>query len=162
MSKLEKNKQGVIAIADLHIDVSLSLVQRNGRQLALQDKTFNLFKSLMNHAPGVARHDQLHKAVWGDTHVTPDALTQRIKMLREALGPAPDGGEYIVSVHGEGYRLRYSVKKLTTRTMTPQTRRFSLRHLLVLTLVIFLLVILYEILDQAGFAHLFHKALHQQ
>lgn len=60
-------------------------------------------------------HDELIDRVWGDNRViSSDNLSQRLKMVRQALGDSVDKPLYIESVRGEGVRLIPAVTRVST------------------------------------------------
>lgn len=95
--------------ADLEIDFDTETVSRDGAALAVSDRSFDLLRQLVQNAPGVVSHRDLLASVWPDQVVSPETLTQRVRLLRQTLGEAPGEAEYVVSVHGRGYRLGYPV-----------------------------------------------------
>jgi DNA-binding winged helix-turn-helix (wHTH) protein len=48
--------------------------------------------------------DELMQAVWPDTAVEENNLTQNISVLRKTFGERPEDQRYIVTVPGQGYR----------------------------------------------------------
>jgi len=56
-------------------------------------------------------HDDLIDQIWGPKRViTPDNLSQRMKILRQSLGDDSNQPIYIEGMRGEGYRLVPEVK----------------------------------------------------
>lgn len=104
-SRVSASEAGPIRLADLEIDLLKRTVHRAGRKLPVKGRSFQMLQFLMERHPETAGHGELMAEVWKGVVVSPDALSQRVKLLRKALGRAPDGEEYIVSVHGQGYRL---------------------------------------------------------
>ena len=45
------------------------------------------------------------REVWPEVVVNPETVTQRVKLLRQALGDSADNPRYIVAVRGHGYRM---------------------------------------------------------
>lgn len=97
-------------IADLEIELSTATVRRDAEILAVTDRSFELLRVLIGGAPEVVAHRDLLDAIWPGQVVSPETLKQRVRLLRQALGQAPGLSEYIVSVHGRGYRLGYPVE----------------------------------------------------
>jgi len=96
-----------LQFADLKIDLEAGVVSRAGAVLPVTDRSFELLRELLARAPDVVPHRELLDAVWPGQVVTPETLKQRVRLLRQALGEAPGSADYIVSVHGRGYRLGY-------------------------------------------------------
>lgn len=71
--------------------------------LPLTSKAFDTLNVLIqNRGETLSKHD-LMDAVWGDTAVEENNLTQQISALRKTLGERPDEHKYIVTVPGRGY-----------------------------------------------------------
>lgn len=73
--------------------------------LELPKLSFELLLYLMAHAEKICSVADISAAVWKNTVVTDDTITQRITLLRKALDDDPKQPKYIESVRGRGYRL---------------------------------------------------------
>ena len=105
---------------DLTLDTGQCRVWRNGRPLPLSKLTFGLLRLLVERAPNLVGHDECTRYAWGPHRiVTPENLTQRIMMLRQALGDSATKPRYIEGVRGEGYRLVPSVREVTQVPLPP-------------------------------------------
>jgi Tol biopolymer transport system component len=60
----------------------------------------------------VLTHDDLVRLVWGGRSTTPETVTQRVKLLRDALGDDAQQPRYVGLVRGGGYRLLPPVERL--------------------------------------------------
>lgn len=89
---------------DLLIDAGTRQVLRDGRLLPVSGLTFDLLWALVCAAPSLVPAEELLRAVWPRAVVTPETLTQRVKLLRRALGHTGEGDRYIESERGRGYR----------------------------------------------------------
>ena len=91
---------------DLTLDVGQRRLWRGSEPIALSKLTFDLLRALVESAPNLVTHDQLSQQVWGSRRiVTPENLSQRLMMLRQAIGDPADHPRYIEGVRGQGYRL---------------------------------------------------------
>jgi len=94
--------------------VSAIVLQRTSRQLIGPDGTtvdlpwlsMQLLIALYEHAPQFVDARRLQELVWPDTHISPDALKQRVRLARQALREAGYDPAVLDSVRGEGYALR--------------------------------------------------------
>src|SRR5882724_1825628 len=111
----------VLRLADLTVDLQKRTVQRAGKRLPVKGRSFQLLQSLLERYPETAGHRELMEGVWKDLVVTPDALSQRVRLLRKALGDPGGEAGYIVSVHGQGYRLAQA-PRLETQTAPASAR----------------------------------------
>ncbi len=92
-------------VDDLLIDVGAVAVWRGDEQLAVPDLSFTTLALLIRRAPDVVSHDELVAEVWGGMAVSDETITQRIALLRRALGDDWREPRYIRSVRGRGYQL---------------------------------------------------------
>ncbi|HEY6455047.1 MAG TPA: winged helix-turn-helix domain-containing protein [Steroidobacteraceae bacterium] len=92
-------------VDDLVIDAGARQVFRDGRILPVSGLTFDLLWALVRAAPSRVPAEELLQAVWPLAVVAPETLTQRVKLLRRALGDTGDGARYIKNERGRGYRL---------------------------------------------------------
>ncbi len=80
---------------------------RNGQPVALLPKTFEVLSCLVSHPGRVIAKDELLKAVWPESFVEENNLTQHISLLRKALA---DRAGYIVTIPGRGYQFTAEVE----------------------------------------------------
>lgn len=95
----------VCRVADLMVDTRRVTVRRSGQELALPHLTFDLLVALIEAAPRVLSVDELMERVWPGLVVGPETVSQRVKLLRDALGDDPKRPRYVAGVRGRGYRL---------------------------------------------------------
>ncbi len=99
-------------LADLVVDAESGGVVRDGLRLDLPPLTFALLVALLRRAPGVARREDLVDEVWEGVVVGDETLSQRVRLLREALGDTASAPRYVESVRGWGYRVAARVERL--------------------------------------------------
>jgi len=87
------------------LDVGCSLLQRNGKSVAIGQRGLALLQALLEADGGILSKAVLMERVWPDTIVEEGNLTVQIAALRKSLGPTPDGREWIATVPRVGYRL---------------------------------------------------------
>jgi DNA-binding winged helix-turn-helix (wHTH) protein len=92
-------------IADLTLDVEAVSVTRGGQPVPLPKLSFDLLVELARRAPDVVRSDELIERVWAGTAVSDETLTQRVALLRRALGEEAKSPRYVRAVRGRGYQL---------------------------------------------------------
>jgi TolB-like protein/DNA-binding winged helix-turn-helix (wHTH) protein len=95
----------VYQVADLTVDTGRVTVQRAGQPIAVTGLSFDLLVALIEAAPRVVSQDELMDRVWSGLVVGPETVSQRIKLLRDALDDDPKHPRYIAGVRGRGYRL---------------------------------------------------------
>jgi TolB-like protein/DNA-binding winged helix-turn-helix (wHTH) protein len=98
-------EQGLFQIGDLHVDVGRCLVRREGEPIPLTRLSFDLLLALIRIAPNILSHELMLERVWPGVVVSPETVTQRVKVLRDALGDDARKPRYIEGIRGRGYRL---------------------------------------------------------
>jgi DNA-binding winged helix-turn-helix (wHTH) protein/Tol biopolymer transport system component len=91
--------------SDLTLDTGPRRLERGGDPIELGKLTYALLVALVEASPNVVSHDELVQRVWGGRMTSPETVTQRIKLLRDALGDDAEQPRYIGLVRGQGYRL---------------------------------------------------------
>ena len=92
---------------------------REGRQVSLTPKAFELLLYLVENHGRLAFKDQIMRAVWPDSFVEEANLTVAISALRKALGTNESGLQYIETVPKKGYRFAASVKEVKSLESIP-------------------------------------------
>jgi len=90
---------------DLRIDVARQRVERDGVALELGGLSFRLLHYLLQQGQRVVGFDELIARVWAPALVNEETVTQRVRLLRQALGDASRQPRYLRSVRGQGYQL---------------------------------------------------------
>ena len=118
-------------IGDLIVDAGRRCVLRNDRNIRIPKLSFDLFLALIHAAPNLLTNEALLAKVWQRKIVGPETVTQRVKLLRKALGDDSHHPRYIELVWGEGYRLCADVEILAADTLIeqPTGSRFGLRRI---------------------------------
>ena len=105
--------------ADLRVDVGRRAVTRGTSDIHLPKLSFDLLRALIEAAPNLVSNDELSRAVWHGVIVGPETVTQRIKLLRDALGDNPEAPRYIAGLRGQGYRILQPVTMESEFAATP-------------------------------------------
>lgn len=92
-------------LLDLAIDIGRQRVTRDGVALDVQGLSFQLLACLLRHGLDVVDFDTLIAEVWAPAVVNEETVTQRVKLLRQALGDDGRAPRYVRSVRGRGYQL---------------------------------------------------------
>jgi DNA-binding winged helix-turn-helix (wHTH) protein/tetratricopeptide (TPR) repeat protein len=101
-------------VGDLRVDLVARTVERGGDALPVKGLSFELLACLVRRHPELASNREINRAVWGDTFVGASTVTQRVKLLRDALAGAGRYADYIETVKGRGYRLVVPVEPIET------------------------------------------------
>jgi len=116
----DKGESELYRVGDLTLDVDAHLLTRGGELVSLPPKTFELFVELVRRAPGVVRRQELLDTVWAHELVNDEALTQRVMLLRRALGDDPKEPRFIASAPRWGYRLVAPVERVAVQAAPTQ------------------------------------------
>ena len=92
-------------ISDLVIDLARQRVTRAAAEIALPKLSFDLLLVLIRAAPAVLSNNDLMTQVWPGLVVSPETVSRRVKLLRDALGDDPRAPRYIAGLRARGYRL---------------------------------------------------------
>jgi DNA-binding winged helix-turn-helix (wHTH) protein/tetratricopeptide (TPR) repeat protein/TolB-like protein len=88
------------------------VLSRDGSALPLPPKAFDTLLVLVQHGGNLVEKEALLKAVWPDTFVEENNLTQYISLLRRVLGDNSEQRQYIETVPKLGYRFVAPVRQV--------------------------------------------------
>lgn len=107
-------------VGDLTVNTGTHRVSRGAESIKLTKRSFELFLALIRAAPNLVASERLLEEVWGKRVVGHETVTQRVKLIRDALGDDSHNPKYIEVVWGEGYRLCADVELLPGENKTPK------------------------------------------
>jgi TolB-like protein/DNA-binding winged helix-turn-helix (wHTH) protein len=110
-------------IGDLTLDTGRRQLLRESEPIPLGRLTYRLLLTLVEAAPNMVSHDEFIDSVWGGREVSPETISQRIKLLRDALADDPHHPRYLELVRGQGYRLLPPVEVLPNESPDAQQTR---------------------------------------
>jgi two-component system KDP operon response regulator KdpE len=96
----------VVRTGALEIDLGARVVRREGREIELSPKEFEILALLASRLGKVVRHQDVLKAVWGSERADIQYLRVYVGQLRSKLEDNPSLPTLLVSDPGVGYRLR--------------------------------------------------------
>ncbi len=117
----------VFSFDDFTLDLRTSRLQRQGCDIALEPKAFDVLVHLVEHCGEIVARDALMDAVWSGVHVGPHSLTQTILQLRVALADDASEPRYIETVHRRGYRFVAAVTETRARDKSSNRQGFPAR-----------------------------------
>ena len=95
----------VYEFAEFQVDVAKRVLRRrDGSLVPVAPRAFETLLYLVEHHGTVIEKDRLMEAIWPDTIVEENNLTQNISALRRVLGEERGAHRFIVTVPGRGYR----------------------------------------------------------
>ncbi|HQX56158.1 MAG TPA: winged helix-turn-helix domain-containing protein [Pyrinomonadaceae bacterium] len=88
---------------EFELDQARRSLKRNGIDLSLNPKAFDLLVELLLASGSIVTKDELLERVWPDQFVEENNLSVQISALRKLLGDGNGGGKYIATISGKGY-----------------------------------------------------------
>ncbi len=95
----------VYVFGDVRVDFRRAVVTRASDPVELTAREYQLLRFLIEHREAILSRDELLDKVWGyDAMPTTRTVDVHIGLLRQKLEPTPRLPQYILTVHGLGYR----------------------------------------------------------
>jgi TolB-like protein/DNA-binding winged helix-turn-helix (wHTH) protein len=116
-------KSQVYEFGDFRMDAGARrLTRQDGTTVSLTPRVFDTLRYLVENSGTVLEKERLMEAVWPDSVVEENNLSQNISTLRRVFGESPGSARYIVTVPGRGYRF---VAEVRSRENGAQAERTS-------------------------------------
>ena len=94
-----------ICCGDLSIAPRLRRVSREGTEIPLTPKEFDILYFLARNRGEVFTKEQIYQAVWESDYLLDDSNIMAFnRKLRKKIEPNPDSPEYILTIWGIGYK----------------------------------------------------------
>lgn len=95
----------ILRCGDLSIDLRLRRVNRDGTEISLTPKEFDILYFLARNRGEVFTKEQIYQAVWESDYLLDDSnIMAFIRKLRKKIEPNPDAPRYILTIWGIGYK----------------------------------------------------------
>ncbi len=95
-----------LEIGQAHVDCQNYEIEVGGEVLSLTPKELELIRFLVQHRGKVLSRDQILEEVWGVKYFgTTRTLDQCVAQIRKKIGDHGRTPEYLLTVHGVGYKL---------------------------------------------------------
>lgn len=127
----DRSRRTVFKAGDLVLEPDTRRITISGRIVDVPKLSYRLVEVLMREAPRVVGADELIEKVWQRRVVSPETITQRVKLVRQALGDDAKEPKYIAVVWGQGYRFLADVEQLSPEATTRRRRTTTLAAVLV-------------------------------
>lgn len=102
--RIASSEPTVNSAGDVTLDRGRRMAVRNGKEIALTRKQFELLETLVRHRGLITTREQLIEAGWGHAaDVKENTLDVYIHGLRSKLENDSDKGPLIKTIHGSGY-----------------------------------------------------------
>ena len=86
-------------------------VFRNGREITLTGKEFEILMLLVQNRGRVFSKEQIYDAIWNDEYVFDERnMTAYINKIRRKIEPDPAHPRYIITVWGVGYKFNGTIR----------------------------------------------------
>lgn len=101
--RISTEKEDLIKIEDLEIDLSSRIVRKNGQLVELPPKLFCILEQLVRNRGKVVTYEMLYGKCWEITEIpSNETLRANIKLLRKLIDPEKT---IIKTLSGMGYRI---------------------------------------------------------
>jgi DNA-binding winged helix-turn-helix (wHTH) protein len=90
--------------SEFELDGTKRLLFKEGEQIALHPKTFDLLELLVARRGEVLSKDELLETIWEGQFVEESNLTVHVSTLRKTLGEVRGENRFILTVPGKGYK----------------------------------------------------------
>ncbi|WP_448811842.1 response regulator transcription factor [Agromyces bauzanensis] len=100
----EFTPESVLEVGEFRLDPSARIATRDGVELALTVREFDLFEFLLKHPNQVFSREELLRTVWGWTYGDLSTVTVHVRRLREKIERDPRSPTMLTTVWGVGYR----------------------------------------------------------
>src|SRR5215208_7930243 len=112
---MTEQTQAVFEFDAFRVDAGKRLLWRGDQTVPLPPKVFDTLLVLVENGGRVVEKEELMCAVWPDTAVEENNLTQNVSAIRKALGERRDEHRFVVTVPGRGYSFVAEVRRLERR-----------------------------------------------
>jgi len=102
----ESELPDTLSFADIEVDFLRFEATKNGESLGLSRKEFGLLRELASKPGQVFSRDELLNRVWGyENYPSTRTVDNHVSMLRGKIEDDPASPEFLVTMHGVGYKL---------------------------------------------------------
>ena len=106
LKRTYKNDNPIVKLQSSEIDFDRAEVLKNGEQIMLTAKEYELLKALHRNAGRIVTIDTLCEAAWGDNPFGyENSLIVHIRRIREKIEKNPSKPTSLITVKGLGYKL---------------------------------------------------------
>lgn len=99
-------------IADALVDFDANRIERAGGASDMEPRVADVLRFLVQHAGQVVSRDDLLLQVWNTPHVSDDAVTRCINLIRRSFGDDARQPRVLQTITKRGYRLIADVRQL--------------------------------------------------
>jgi DNA-binding winged helix-turn-helix (wHTH) protein len=92
-----------LKFADCVLDLRARQLERQGKNVPLEPKMYELLEVLVKRRPAVVTNNELDELLWPEVYVARTSLTRLVSELRSVLGDAPRESRIIRTAYKTGY-----------------------------------------------------------
>jgi DNA-binding winged helix-turn-helix (wHTH) protein len=110
-----------LKFGDCVLDLSARQLERQGKNVPLEPKVYELLEVLIKRRPAVVTNNELDELLWPQVYVARTSLTRLVSELRAGLGDAPRDSHIVRTVYKTGYAFCADVTVLPATHGPPAT-----------------------------------------
>ena len=110
-----------LKFADCVLDLRARQLERQGKIVPLEPKTYELLETLIGRRPSVVTNNELDELLWPEVYVARTSLTRLVSELRSALGDTAHDSHVIRTVYKTGYAFCAEVASMPSAAGSPAT-----------------------------------------
>ncbi|WP_318528166.1 response regulator transcription factor [Lysinibacillus capsici] len=104
-SSQAEQKQEVLEIDNLKIDIVNFSIAKSGQEIKLTSKEFSILKLFVTNRQRVFTKEQIYQMIWKDAYYGDENIINvHIRRLREKIEDDPSNPQYIKTLWGIGYK----------------------------------------------------------
>jgi DNA-binding winged helix-turn-helix (wHTH) protein/tetratricopeptide (TPR) repeat protein len=126
MKVISREKREIYEFGGFRFDLDERTIERvDGPSVdALPEKTLQILALLVRRRGHLVAKDEILEQIWPDSFVEENNVEKRVSCLRQFLGKSENGGKFIETVRGHGYRFVGHVKVVeVSGAWLPETLR---------------------------------------
>ena len=102
--------QNIISCGNLQINSEEHWVKKDGEEITLTPKEFDILYFLAKNKGVVFTKEQIYQAVWDKNYLLDDSnIMAFIRKIRKKIERTPDAPEYILTIWGIGYKFNDNI-----------------------------------------------------
>jgi len=101
-----KEESNILIVKDLRIDLDGHSVKKNGKELELTSKEYEILRILSMNRGRVYSTKMLYELIWKDSFLENDnSVITHMRNLRDKIGDKVKNSKYIKTIWGVGYKI---------------------------------------------------------
>ena len=109
---MDQSQTKIYEFDDFRVDAGSRLLTKTGEQISLTPKVFDTLLYLVENSGKIIEKEELMSAIWTDTIVEENNLSQNISILRRILGEKRGEHRFIATIPGHGFKFVATVRQV--------------------------------------------------